>query len=100
MTYDPDSLVQVTYTCPWGDINTFLDPPPKKSSDKIVVLMASNCNTGGADKRTAYVEELMKYIKVDSYGGCLHNTDMKEYQRKNGRRSHGDKIIEKVMNHL
>ena len=38
----------------------------------------------------------MKYVKVDSYGGCLHNTEMKANQQRNGRRSHGDKIIEKV----
>ena len=26
--------------------------------------------------RDVYVEELMKYIKVDSYGSCLHNKDL------------------------
>src|SRR5690348_7402648 len=46
MTYHHDSLVQVTFTCPWGNINTFLDPPPPKSNDKIVVFMGSNCVTG------------------------------------------------------
>eukprot|EP01116_Phalansterium_solitarium_P024439 TRINITY_DN8965_c0_g1_i1.p1 TRINITY_DN8965_c0_g1~~TRINITY_DN8965_c0_g1_i1.p1 ORF type:complete len:669 (-),score=258.69 TRINITY_DN8965_c0_g1_i1:189-2195(-) len=96
MTYHHESLTQISFTCPWGQINTFLDPPPKKSKDKVVVFMASNCNTGGATERTEYVKELMKYVKVDSYGHCLHNTDMKDYQRKNGRRSHGDKIIEKI----
>ena len=25
--------------------------------------------------RTAYLGQLMKYIKVDSYGGCLHNKE-------------------------
>lgn len=38
----------------------------------------------------------MKYTNVHSYGGCLHNKDMESRQMKNGRRSHGDKIIEKV----
>jgi hypothetical protein len=96
MTYHHDSLVQVTFTCPWGNINTFLDPIPPKSEEKVVVFMGSNCKTGGAAERTEYVKELMKYIKVDSYGYCLHNTDMESRQMKNGRRSHGDKIIEKV----
>lgn len=38
----------------------------------------------------------MKYTSVHSYGHCLHNKDMEPHQMKNGRRSHGDKIIEKV----
>ena len=29
--------------------------------------------TGGAVERLEYVKELMKYIKVDSYGHCLNN---------------------------
>jgi galactoside 3-L-fucosyltransferase 11 len=29
-----------------------------------------------ASDRDAYVQELMKYIKVDSYGKCLHNKDL------------------------
>src|SRR5690554_5397676 len=96
MTYHKDSLVHVRFTCPWGNINSFLDPPPPKSPNKVVVFMGSNCNTGGATERTKYVKELMKYIPVDSYGGCLHNKDMEERQKKNGRQSHGDKIIEKI----
>lgn len=31
MTYHYDALVQTTFTCPWGMLNTFLDPPPPKS---------------------------------------------------------------------
>ena len=29
--------------------------------------------SGGAVERLEYVKELMKYIKVDSYGHCLNN---------------------------
>src|SRR5687768_6074237 len=64
MTYHHDALVQVTFTCPWGNINSFLDPPPPKSKDKIVVFMVSNCNTGGADERTgvALLDEIHRAI--------------------------------------
>ena len=48
---------------------------------------------GGADERTAFVEELMKYMKIDSAGACLHNID---FDQPKLRQSHGDKIIEKV----
>ena len=32
-----------------------------------------------ANNRIGYVEELIKYIRVDSYGKCLHNTDFPEH---------------------
>lgn len=93
MTYHQDSLVHISFTCPWGGLNTFLDPPPKKDKKKLAVLMASNCNTGGATERTEYVKELMKYMDIDSVGHCLHNKDMPQ---PDTRRSHGDKIREKI----
>ncbi|XP_067128756.1 alpha-(1,3)-fucosyltransferase 10-like isoform X1 [Centruroides vittatus] len=39
-----------------------------------VVYVQSDCNT--PSERDAYVKELMKYIKIDSYGKCLHNKDL------------------------
>ncbi len=43
--------------------------------------MSTNCGSGGATYRTAYVKELMSYIHIDSLGKCLHNTDLpKEMQ--------------------
>ncbi|XP_023227267.1 alpha-(1,3)-fucosyltransferase 10-like [Centruroides sculpturatus] len=39
-----------------------------------VVHVQSDCNT--PSERDAYVKELMKYIKIDSYGKCLHNKDL------------------------
>eukprot|EP01112_Ceratiomyxa_fruticulosa_P010385 TRINITY_DN2748_c0_g1_i1.p1 TRINITY_DN2748_c0_g1~~TRINITY_DN2748_c0_g1_i1.p1 ORF type:complete len:392 (+),score=75.01 TRINITY_DN2748_c0_g1_i1:110-1177(+) len=55
--YDPHKMNQI--------------PPPR---DKLVVLVVSNC-AATLNKRLEYVKELMNYIKVDSYGKCLHNTD-------------------------
>jgi hypothetical protein len=45
--------------------------PPIAFENKTGGIMAafSNCER----VRTAYLRELMKYIKVDSYGACLHN---------------------------
>jgi hypothetical protein len=38
-----------------------------------VVAFISNCKAAGANERVAFLEELMKYIPVHSYGGCLNN---------------------------
>jgi hypothetical protein len=47
--------------------------PPVAFENKTGGVMAafSNCER----VRTAYLGHLMKYIKVDSYGGCLHNKE-------------------------
>ena len=42
----------------------------------LVNYIQSDCNP--PSDRDSYVEELMKYVKVDSYGGCLHNHDLPE----------------------
>jgi len=44
-----------------------------KTADAPVMMMISNCNDRSG--RREYIEELMKYIKIDSYGTCLHNKD-------------------------
>lgn len=36
-----------------------------------VLYISSNCDT--PSYRDLYVKELMKYIKIDSYGKCLNN---------------------------
>eukprot|EP01113_Clastostelium_recurvatum_P021482 TRINITY_DN2545_c0_g1_i2.p1 TRINITY_DN2545_c0_g1~~TRINITY_DN2545_c0_g1_i2.p1 ORF type:complete len:678 (+),score=136.13 TRINITY_DN2545_c0_g1_i2:131-2164(+) len=90
MTYHHDALTQITFICPWGGIDGWLDPPPPKTNDKLIMFAASNCHTGGADRRTAYVQELMQYIDVHSYGACLHNMEGFKEQ------SHGNKMPEKI----
>ena len=37
------------------------------------VYLQSHCDV--PSDRDRFVAELMKYIDVDSYGGCLHNKD-------------------------
>nr|XP_006004976.1 PREDICTED: alpha-(1,3)-fucosyltransferase 11 isoform X2 [Latimeria chalumnae] len=39
-----------------------------------VLYMQSHCDV--PSDRDRYVQELMKYIKIDSYGKCLHNQDL------------------------
>ena len=39
-----------------------------------VVYIQTGCNP--PSDRDAYIQELMKYIKIDSYGKCLHNRDL------------------------
>ncbi|CAB4031579.1 alpha-(1,3)-fucosyltransferase 11-like [Paramuricea clavata] len=47
-----------------------LDPPePFAQKSGLVMAAFSHCET----VRTRYLTELMKHIKVDSYGGCLRN---------------------------
>ncbi|KAI9318607.1 hypothetical protein BX666DRAFT_1929715 [Dichotomocladium elegans] len=43
----------------------------RKTADAPILWIASNCDAWNG--RHHYVKELMKYIKVDSYGGCLNN---------------------------
>jgi alpha-1,3-fucosyltransferase 10 len=68
-------------TCHWGDVHDFLKPPPPKTKEKFVAFFASNCGLGGAKERTDFVRELMQYMPVDSYGGCLHNKDDPKAER-------------------
>ena len=41
-----------------------------------VVFLSSNCDS--STDREAYVRELMKFIRVDSFGDCLQNKDLPE----------------------
>ena len=53
-------------------------PTKEKSSNGLapVVFVHSDCDP--PSDRDSYVRELMKHIKVDSYGTCLHNKDLPE----------------------
>ncbi|KYR00807.1 glycosyltransferase [Tieghemostelium lacteum] len=44
----------------------------------IVAWIASNCEEHVYDNRLEYIKEMMNYIRVDSYGKCLNNIQMKE----------------------
>lgn len=40
-----------------------------------IAVFASNCGAAGAKDRTKYLEELMKYLPIHSYGKCFHNRE-------------------------
>jgi alpha-1,3-fucosyltransferase 10 len=39
-----------------------------------IIYIQSDCNT--PSDRDIYIKELMKFIRIDSYGSCLHNRDL------------------------
>ena len=49
----------------------------KRSSLAPVMYLHSDCDP--PSDRDSYMREIMKYIKVDSYGKCLHNKDLPEH---------------------
>jgi hypothetical protein len=55
MTFAKDSLVQITYMCPWGSKTPadLLQPPPAKTKDKLVITSA--CLGGLQRKRSITV---------------------------------------------
>ena len=54
-------------------------PTPEKSKDGLGLVMYLQSDCDPPSDRDSYVEELMKYVKVDSYGKCLHNKDLPEH---------------------
>ncbi|XP_047505224.1 alpha-(1,3)-fucosyltransferase 10 [Pieris napi] len=65
-----ESVKDITSTkffIPTQNKNSFKDIAP-------IMYLQTDCET--ATERDKYVEALMRYIKVDSYGGCLKNKQM------------------------
>jgi len=93
--------IPISLFCDWGGGNKedFLKPVPSKSSDKIAIFVSDNCAIGGARNRTLYVKELMNYLKIDSYGKCLHNKDFPSDIQNALTEDHGEymrKLIELI----
>lgn len=53
-----------------------------------VVYVQSDCDP--PSDRDVYVQELMKHIRVDSYGECLHNKDLPAHLRDSTAMDHQD----------
>jgi hypothetical protein len=98
ISYHHDSLVHITYVCPWGGVSDFLAPPPPKSRDKLAVFVTSNCyGPGGARERTEYVKEMMRYMPIDSVGMCLNNKPSPINRANKGPGwSNGNEQLEKI----
>jgi len=71
-TYQLDSFVPITSVETEWKIWEFYPPKwPSRSQKKgFASSFIGNCRNAGAEKRTAYVKQLMQYIEVDNYGGC------------------------------
>ena len=54
-------------------------PTSEKSKGDLGLVMYLHSDCDPPSDRDSYIEELMKYIKVDSYGRCLHNRDLPEH---------------------
>eukprot|EP01127_Copromyxa_protea_P013020 TRINITY_DN3451_c0_g1_i2.p1 TRINITY_DN3451_c0_g1~~TRINITY_DN3451_c0_g1_i2.p1 ORF type:complete len:422 (+),score=66.38 TRINITY_DN3451_c0_g1_i2:30-1268(+) len=98
MTYDQKAEIPITFMCDWGKKNGLeaLRKYPTAPKTKGIAFVASNCGYGGAHARTKYVKELMKYIPVDSYGACLHNTDWPQEMRAPVYEDHGKSMENKI----
>jgi len=71
MTYFQDSDIPALFMS--GKPGAYFGAPINKTPDHLCVFIASNC--GSLNGREEYVTELQKYMRVDSYGSCLHNKD-------------------------
>jgi len=73
-TYQLDSFVPLTYMEPEWKVEDFYVPQlPLSQKQGLVAIFISNSKAAGAAGRTRYVQELMNYVQVDSFGGCLNN---------------------------
>ena len=55
-----------------------------------IAMFVSDCKANFSQWRYKYLKELMKHIKIDSYGKCLHNTAMKSTRQDTKTVSHYD----------
>ena len=74
-SYSLDSDIPALYTMP--SESELRRPPPSKTARKLAVFISSRCK----EPRTSFVEELMQYMQIDSYGKCLHNADLPQHER-------------------
>eukprot|EP00727_Mastigamoeba_balamuthi_P001742 m51a1_g11565 putative glycosyltransferase 10 family protein (844) ;mRNA; f:3792-9630 len=77
VTYQSTSDVPVNYFFVelWQSQRADGTLPPVRASEKrgLAVWVAHVCET--PNRRVEYVRQLMRHVRVDSYGRCLHNAD-------------------------
>lgn len=76
--YHLDSDVPLLYTYSFFNFSTLPLPLEEKGQDGrgLAVAFISNCDA--VNDRLDILKDLMKYIKVDSYGKCVHNKEIYE----------------------
>ncbi|KAG4104337.1 hypothetical protein H8356DRAFT_1638558 [Neocallimastix lanati (nom. inval.)] len=82
--YRLDSDVPIPYTYDFFDFTKQPLPLKEKGKDGrgLAAVFISNCNA--ANKRLEFLNELMKYTKIDSFGLCAHNKDPYAEDEDNG----------------
>ena len=78
ISYTTSSAVALPYACLPGVRQPTLDalalsPPTGRQK---IAMFVSDCHSKTSKWRLDYLRELMKQIPIDSYGQCLHNTEM------------------------
>jgi hypothetical protein len=77
-TTHPNSSVPRTYFSRWN-LSTFVEPKPFDKLIKGAAVVISTCHRGdGNNKRLSIVKEMMKYMRIDSLGKCLHTKNIPE----------------------
>jgi len=79
--YHLDSDVPLLYTYPFFNFSIPALPLEKKGKDGRAMAVAVISNCGTENNRLKVLNELMEYIKVDSYGTCYHNKDMSQVDK-------------------
>jgi len=87
ISYTSSSIIRLPYLCLAGVRQHTLDaltmsPPTNRHK---IAMFVSDCNSGFSKWRSDYLRQLMKYIPIDSYGRCFHNTEMKVTRRERDR---------------
>ena len=79
--YKLNSDVPIPYICSYlDDLIEVAKKPPPTAKTKGIALFFTKCSKN--KQRYNFVKEIMKYIRVDSYGECFHNSHMPVTRRE------------------
>ena len=84
ISYTSSSVIRLPYVCLAGVRQPLLDalamsPPIDRQK---IAMFVSDCESGYSRWRRNYLKQLMKYVQIDSYGHCFHNTEMKSTRKE------------------
>ena len=101
LTYYPLNIVSVEEVLkealPWEEKTGF-------DTGVSVVVFVSNCKAAGAEQRVRFLTDLMQYMPVHSYGGCLNNRKEPQFPHDpswpNQRRANKVKVVSRYKFYL
>ncbi|OHT03800.1 hypothetical protein TRFO_01480 [Tritrichomonas foetus] len=77
--YTMDYRLTSDIPIPYSETFSFNESLPLENKTGFIAAFISNCDDN--NNRMKYVEEMGKYVKIDSYGFCQHNTEIPEHYR-------------------